>query len=135
MFQSAVLAGWLRRRVVVKSSATSTVVPTPVEVKPTGTEAVQLVLADTAAQITTSARAIERNAERQTAALHVIASQSPMTCPLAEYLILKMSSYYHFEKNATAPVKAHIALPQGPGFGIELDGAKVEQQSVLSFGG
>jgi L-alanine-DL-glutamate epimerase-like enolase superfamily enzyme len=69
------------------------------------------------------------------AALHVIASQSPMTCPLAEYLILKMSSYYHFEKHAPAPVKAHITLSQGPGFGIELDSAKVEQQSVLTFGG
>jgi L-rhamnonate dehydratase len=69
------------------------------------------------------------------AALHVIASQSPMTCPLAEYLILKMASYYHFEKNGPAPIKAHLALPQGPGFGIELDAAKVEQQSVLTFGG
>jgi L-alanine-DL-glutamate epimerase-like enolase superfamily enzyme len=68
------------------------------------------------------------------AALHVIASQSPMTCPLAEYLILKMSSYYHFEKHAPAPVKAHLALPETPGFGIELDAAKVEQQSILSFG-
>lgn len=67
------------------------------------------------------------------ASLHVIASQSPMTCPLAEYLILKMSSYYHFEKHAPQPVNAHITLPPGPGFGIELDPAKVEQQSVLSF--
>jgi L-rhamnonate dehydratase len=58
-----------------------------------------------------------------------------MTCPLAEYLILKMSSYYHFEKHAPAPVRAHIALPQGNGFGIELDAAKVEKLSVLSFGG
>ena len=36
------------------------------------------------------------------AALHVIASQSPAVCPLAEYLILKMQSYYHFEKNPPA---------------------------------
>ncbi len=69
------------------------------------------------------------------AALHVIASQSPMTCPLAEYLILKMSSYYHFEKNAPRPVKARIALPPGPGFAIEFDSAKVEQQNLLTFGG
>jgi L-rhamnonate dehydratase len=64
------------------------------------------------------------------AALHVIASQSPMTCPLAEYLILKMASYYHFEKHPPAPVKAHIALPTAPGFGIELDPSKIEQQSL-----
>jgi L-alanine-DL-glutamate epimerase-like enolase superfamily enzyme len=68
------------------------------------------------------------------AALHVIASQSPMTCPFAEYLILKMASYYHFEKHPPAPAGARIALPQGHGFGIELDRAKVEQQSVLTIG-
>jgi L-alanine-DL-glutamate epimerase-like enolase superfamily enzyme len=66
------------------------------------------------------------------AALHVIASQSPMTCPLAEFLILKMASYYHFEKNPPMPVKAHIALPQRPGFGIEFDPAKVESQKVMT---
>ncbi len=68
------------------------------------------------------------------AALHVIASQSPMTCPLAEYLILKMQSYYHFEKNPPQPVKARIRLPQNPGFGIEFDAAKVEKESALTFG-
>jgi L-rhamnonate dehydratase len=67
------------------------------------------------------------------AALHVIAAQSPMTCPLAEFLILKMASYYHFEAKPPLPVKAHIALPQGPGFGIELDPAKVEGQKLLTW--
>lgn len=65
------------------------------------------------------------------AAMHVIASQSPMTCPLAEFLILKMSSYHHFEKNPPVPGKAHIALPERPGFGIELDSAKIEQQTIM----
>jgi L-alanine-DL-glutamate epimerase-like enolase superfamily enzyme len=65
------------------------------------------------------------------AAMHVIASQSPMTCPLAEFLILKMSSYHHFEKNPPVPIKAHIALPERPGFGIELDSAKIEQQTIM----
>ena len=37
------------------------------------TEAVQLVLAETAAQVTTSVRAIERNAERQSASIGIIA--------------------------------------------------------------
>jgi L-alanine-DL-glutamate epimerase-like enolase superfamily enzyme len=64
------------------------------------------------------------------AALHFVASQSPMTCPLSEYLILKMSSYYHFEKHAPAPVRARIALPEGPGFHIELDPARIEKQST-----
>lgn len=67
------------------------------------------------------------------AALHVIASQSPMTFPLAEYLIIKMSTYYHFEKDPPAPKRAHFALPQRPGFGIELDQSKIESQTVLRW--
>jgi L-alanine-DL-glutamate epimerase-like enolase superfamily enzyme len=65
------------------------------------------------------------------AALHLIASQSPAVCPLAEYLVLKMRSYYHFEKIPPVPVKAHFALPETPGFGIEFDPAKVESQERM----
>jgi L-rhamnonate dehydratase len=65
------------------------------------------------------------------AAIHVIASQSPMTFPLGEYLILKMKHYYHFESNPLVPEKAHIALPTGPGFNVQLDQAKIESQTVL----
>jgi L-alanine-DL-glutamate epimerase-like enolase superfamily enzyme len=67
------------------------------------------------------------------AAMHVIASQSPAVCPLAEYLVLKMRSYYHFEKNGPAPVNAHFALPETPGFGIEVDPAKVESQTQMHW--
>jgi L-alanine-DL-glutamate epimerase-like enolase superfamily enzyme len=67
------------------------------------------------------------------AALHVVASQSPMTCPLVEYLVIKMGSYYHFEKDPPLPVRGKIALPERPGFGIELDPAKVEKQSAFSL--
>jgi L-rhamnonate dehydratase len=67
------------------------------------------------------------------AALHVIASQSPAVCPLAEYLVLKMQSYYHFEKNPPSIKEAHLALPDTPGFGIELDEAKVESQQLLKW--
>jgi L-alanine-DL-glutamate epimerase-like enolase superfamily enzyme len=65
------------------------------------------------------------------AALHVIASQSPMTFPLAEYLIIKMLTYYHFEKDPPFPNRAHFTLPQWPGFGIEFDRSKIESQTVL----
>src|ERR1700737_804824 len=47
------------------------------------------------------------------AALHVIASQSPMTFPLAEFLVIKMRSYYHFEKHPPMPVRAQLFLPTG----------------------
>jgi L-alanine-DL-glutamate epimerase-like enolase superfamily enzyme len=67
------------------------------------------------------------------AALHVIASQSPAVCPLAEYLITKMRSYYHFEKHQPMPVNGRFALPDGPGFGIEFDDAKVEKRTKVSW--
>jgi hypothetical protein len=54
-------------------------------------------------------------------------------CPLAEYLIIKMQSYYHFEKVAPAPVKAHFALPKGPGYGIEFDEAKIDKQELVHW--
>ncbi len=67
------------------------------------------------------------------AALHVIASQSPAVCPLAEYLILKMKSYYHFEKNPPAIKNAHFSLAEAPGYGIELDDAKVEARELMHW--
>jgi L-rhamnonate dehydratase len=67
------------------------------------------------------------------AALHLIASQSPAVCPLAEYLILKMRSYYHFEKHPPVPKSAHFELPDAPGYGIELDDAKVESRQKMHW--
>lgn len=67
------------------------------------------------------------------AALHLIASQSPAVCPLAEYLILKMRSYYHFEKNPPVLKEAHFALPEKPGYGIELDDSKVESREQMHW--
>jgi L-rhamnonate dehydratase len=67
------------------------------------------------------------------AALHVIASQSPAVCPLAEYLILKMQSYYHFEKHPPELQHAHFSLPDTPGYGIELDDAKIESRQLMHW--
>ena len=68
------------------------------------------------------------------AALHVVASQPPMTCPLVEYLINKMSSYYWFEKSPLEVSNARIALPERPGFGIELDASKIDKQAAVNWG-
>jgi L-rhamnonate dehydratase len=65
------------------------------------------------------------------AALHVIAGQSPAVCPLAEYLILKMRSYYHFEKHAPVPQRAHFELTDGPGYGIEFDDSMIESKEKM----
>ena len=67
-------------------------------------------------------------------ALHVVASQPPLTCPLVEYLFGKMKSYYHFEKWQPTPSGGRIALPERPGFGIELDPSRVLKQSPVSWG-
>jgi L-alanine-DL-glutamate epimerase-like enolase superfamily enzyme len=67
------------------------------------------------------------------AALHFVASQPPMTCPWIEYLINKMSSYYHFEKHRYEVVEGHVALPTRPGFGIEFDPAKVEKRTQAKW--
>ncbi|HYZ85682.1 MAG TPA: enolase C-terminal domain-like protein [Bryobacteraceae bacterium] len=63
------------------------------------------------------------------AALHVVASQNPSTCPLVEYLVSKMQSYYFFEKNVLKPVAGKVKLPEGPGFGIELNDSVIQSRS------
>jgi L-rhamnonate dehydratase len=65
------------------------------------------------------------------AALHVVASQSPMTCPLAEYLLHWKPHKLHFERNPMVPVDGHIALPTGPGFGIEFDESKITRMERI----
>jgi L-alanine-DL-glutamate epimerase-like enolase superfamily enzyme len=67
------------------------------------------------------------------AALHVVASQSPMTCPLIEYLVTKMRSYYFFEKHDPRPERGRVALSERPGFGIELDASRAEKQTELRW--
>jgi L-alanine-DL-glutamate epimerase-like enolase superfamily enzyme len=65
------------------------------------------------------------------AALHVVASQSPITCPLAEYLLHWKPHKLHFEKDPPVPVDGHIALPTRPGFGIEFDESKITRMERI----
>lgn len=66
------------------------------------------------------------------AALHVVASQSPAVCPLVEYLILHVGYKLHFQKDPLLTENGLLPLPTKPGFGIELDEAKVDEQEVLT---
>lgn len=72
------------------------------------------------------------------AALHVVASQSPATCPMGECLLVKMALvdhpwyHSHFEREPLRLEKDEILLTERPGFGIALDPAKVEGQETLS---
>jgi len=68
------------------------------------------------------------------AALHVVAAQSPMTCPLVEYLVLKMESWHHFEREPLRLEGSRLGLPQRPGFGIELDPARIRKQTLVRWG-
>jgi L-alanine-DL-glutamate epimerase-like enolase superfamily enzyme len=66
------------------------------------------------------------------AALAVVASQSPTVCPFGEYLINYVPEKLHFIKDPPLTTNGFVQLPEKPGFGIELDPAKVEQQEVLT---
>jgi len=67
------------------------------------------------------------------AAMHVVASQPIEVCPLVEYLIQKMSTYYNFEKHQPRPVNGILELPDRPGFGIEFDESKIEDIRPISW--
>ena len=67
------------------------------------------------------------------AAMHVVASQPVEVCPLVEYLIRKMSSYYDFEMHQPRPVDGMFELPDRPGFGIELDESKIADIRPISW--
>jgi L-rhamnonate dehydratase len=65
------------------------------------------------------------------AALHVVASQSPDTCPLVEYLINYMPQKLNFEKNALLTDNGILQLPKAPGFGIEFNERAEKQEAVV----
>ena len=65
-------------------------------------------------------------------ALHVVASQSPALCPFGEYLINYVPEKLHFMKDAPMTTNGWLSLPDRPGFGIELDTAKIERQESLT---
>lgn len=64
------------------------------------------------------------------AALHVIASQSPATCPWAEFVQRSMLRRYHFEADPPFPKGGQFHLSDRPGFGILIDDAKVLERST-----
>jgi L-rhamnonate dehydratase len=68
------------------------------------------------------------------AAMHVVASQPEMICPLVEFLIRKMTTdgYQYFDKNPVMPENGMITLSERPGFGIELDESKIASTRIIS---
>ena len=50
-----------------------------------------------------------------------------------EYLITSSPAYYVVEKNPPVPVNGRIVLNERPGFGAEIDEAKVEKKTQLKL--
>ena len=65
-------------------------------------------------------------------AVHVIAAQSPATCPMAETLLMQLPTKQHFHTDLMQPEGGSIALPTAPGLGIALDEAKIEQRTAIT---
>jgi L-alanine-DL-glutamate epimerase-like enolase superfamily enzyme len=65
------------------------------------------------------------------AAVQVIAATPPATCPMAEYLLRSQPAAQHFHRQTLRPEGGSIALPPGPGLGLEIDDAKVEARREL----
>ena len=62
-------------------------------------------------------------------AVHVIAAQSPATCPMAETLLMALPSKQFFHTELMQPVGGAITLPSAPGLGFALDEAKIEKRT------
>jgi L-alanine-DL-glutamate epimerase-like enolase superfamily enzyme len=62
------------------------------------------------------------------ASLHVIASQSPGTCPMGEFVERTMLRRYFFEEDAPFPKDGEFRLSDRPGFGILIDESKVQSR-------
>lgn len=67
------------------------------------------------------------------AALHVAASQSPVTVPYVEYLIQGQASKQYFHRPIYTPSEGLVSLPDLPGLGLVLDDDKIERREELSF--
>lgn len=65
------------------------------------------------------------------ASVHVVASQSPATCPMAETLLLHLPPKQAFHTDLMAPVNGSIALPTAPGLGFALDESKIERRAPV----
>jgi L-alanine-DL-glutamate epimerase-like enolase superfamily enzyme len=67
------------------------------------------------------------------ATAHVIAAQPVTTCPILEYLIKWNEVHQFFWKNPLKPINGFVTVPSGPGMGMELDPAKIEEERELTW--
>ena len=65
--------------------------------------------------------------------IHVLAAWPETTCPLLEFLVKWNVSGQYFYKTPNVPVNGIMALPTGPGLGVELDPDKTAHQTEITF--
>jgi L-rhamnonate dehydratase len=66
-------------------------------------------------------------------ALHVITSQSPAECPMAEFLIRPQAAKQALHTRQLWPENGSIAPPEQPGLGIELDPDRIDTRRSISI--
>jgi L-rhamnonate dehydratase len=64
-------------------------------------------------------------------ALHVIASQSPAVCPMAEFLLRPQAAKQALHARPLWPENGSIALPETPGLGIELALDRIDTRTAM----
>jgi L-rhamnonate dehydratase len=64
-------------------------------------------------------------------AIHLLFSQPDRVCPMGEWGVRINHDVQYFWKDFYSPVNGFFELPQGPGFGYELDPKKIVSQTEL----
>ena len=67
------------------------------------------------------------------ATVHLLAAQPPDVCPLLEYLLTWNRVNQFFLKDPIKPRNGEVALPEGPGMGMELDEDKIVSRRELEW--
>ena len=66
-------------------------------------------------------------------ALHVAASESPVTIPRVEFLIRGQEAKQFFHDPVYRPENGDVKVPDLPGLGLVLDESKIEKREELRF--
>ena len=67
------------------------------------------------------------------ASIHVIAAQPEPLTPLVEYLVKWNELLQFFWQEPIKPVNGMISAPERPGFGVDIDPAKIETDEELTW--
>ena len=66
-------------------------------------------------------------------ALHIAASQPAQVVPMVEYLVRVQEWTQFFQRSVRRPAAGAFAVPGEPGLGIDLDEAKIESRTTVTY--